>query len=133
MAKVVRTIAIGAAIAGAAGYVAGILTSPKSGQRNRKDLKKVAHSNFRDAEKQLKGLHTELGKLVDDVSSNGTKLSKDRQKDLKKLMDKAGDSKQKVREVLSAIHEGDADDSDLKKAITDAKRAVSHLRDFITK
>jgi gas vesicle protein len=133
MAKIVRRIAVGAAVAGAAGYLAGVLTSPKSGKANRKAVKHAATNNFRDAEKQLKGLHTELGKLVDDVKDGGAKLNSKGQKELKDLIGKAGDSKQKVREVLSAIHEGDADDTDLKRALTDAKRAVDHLRDFLKK
>jgi hypothetical protein len=48
-------------------------------------------------------------------------------------VDKAKDTKEKVREMLSALHEGDAEDQDLKRAITNANSALDHLRDFLKK
>jgi predicted nucleic acid-binding Zn-ribbon protein len=49
------------------------------------------------------------------------------------LADKAGSAKQKTRELLSAIHEGDADDKDLRKAIKEASKAIDHLKSFMKK
>ena len=40
-------------------------------------------------------------------------------------------AKDKAREMLSAIHEGDAEDKDLQKAIDDVNAAISHLRKFM--
>ena len=48
-------------------------------------------------------------------------------------LDKGRDAKQKAREVLSALHDGEAEDRDLQKAITDATKAIEHLRDFLRK
>lgn len=129
----VKVFAIGAGIAAAAGYVAGLLTAPKSGRETRKDLKQVADKQMIQAEKDLKKLHTELDKAINDAQKSGKKLSAKARKDLDELLVKAGDTKEKARELLSAIHEGDASDKDLTKAIKDANKAVDHLRDFLKK
>lgn len=128
-----KKLAIGAAVAGAAGYVAGLLTAPKSGRETREDLKKAVDQGITEAEKQLKGLHTDLGKAVDEAKSRSEELSGKAQKELKDLVDRAKDTKEKVREVLSAIHEGDANDKDLKKAVADAKHSLAHLKDYLKK
>lgn len=128
-----KKLAVGAALAGAAGYLAGVLTAPKSGKETRDDLKQAANLRMSEAEKQLKNLHTDLGKAVDEAKAKGTKMGGKAQKELKDLADKAKDTKEKVREVLSAVHEGDASDKDLKKAVADAKHALAHLKDYLKK
>jgi len=40
-------------------------------------------------------------------------------------------AKEKVREIISALHEGDADDPDLKKALGDAKNALKNLEKYV--
>lgn len=129
----VKRLAVGTAIAGAAGYVAGILTAPKSGKQTRKDLREAADLQMSETEKQLKSLHTDLGKAVDDAKKRGSDMSGKAEKELKNLVDKAKDTKEKVREVLSAIHEGDASDKDLKKAVADARHSLAHLKDYLKK
>lgn len=128
-----KKLAVGAAIAGIAGYVAGVLTAPKSGKQTREDLKNTAAQSVSEAEKQLKNLHTELSSSLEEAKGKGEKLSGKAQKELKDLADKAKDTKEKVREVLSAIHEGDANDKDLKRAVADAKHALAHLKDYLKK
>lgn len=128
-----KNVAVGAAVAGAAGYLAGLLTAPKSGKETRDDLKQAANLRMSEAEKQLKNLHTDLGKAVDEAKTKGAKMGGKAQKELKDLADKAKDTKEKVREVLSAIHEGDASDKDLKKAVADAKHSLAHLKDYLKK
>lgn len=129
----VKKLAVGAALAGTAGYLAGLLTAPKSGKETRKDLKQAANLRKTEAEKQLKNLHTELSKTVDEAKVKGSDMGGKAQKELKGLVDKAKDTKEKVREVLSALHEGDASDKDLKSAMADAKHALAHLKDYLKK
>lgn len=128
-----KRLAIGAAVAGAAGYVAGILTAPKSGKQTRQDLKQAAERGMTEAEKQLKQLHTELGDKVDEARSRGEEVSGRAKKELGNAIDSAKDAKEKAREVLSALHEGDASDKDLQKAIADAKHALEHIKDYLKK
>jgi gas vesicle protein len=128
-----KKIAIGAAVAGAAGYLAGILTAPQSGKETREDLKDVAEKGLSEAEKDLKKLHTDLSKVLDDVKDHGDKFGGRAQKDLNDLLDKAKDTKEKAREILSALHEGNVEDKELRKAIKDANAAIDHIKDYLKK
>src|SRR4051794_28133267 len=102
-----KKLAITTAIAGVAGYVAGILTAPKSGKETRQDIKDAAHKGAAEAEKKLKELHTELSKLLDEVKSRSGDLSEKARKELDSLVAAGKASKEKARELLSALHEGD--------------------------
>ncbi|HSX15337.1 MAG TPA: YtxH domain-containing protein [Candidatus Saccharimonadales bacterium] len=128
---VVKKVAIGAAISAAVGYVAGILTAPKSGKETRADIKNKAMETYAAAEKQLKKLHTELTDIIDEVSDRITSFRNS--KEVNAALDRGRDAKQKAREVLSALHDGEAEDKDLQKAIGDATKAIEHLRDFLRK
>ncbi|MDB5169219.1 MAG: hypothetical protein JWO41_575 [Candidatus Saccharibacteria bacterium] len=133
MGKNAKRFAAGAAIAGVAGYLAGLLTAPKSGKETRDDIKDVASRGVSEAEKDLKALHTELSKLLDEAKTQGEKLTDKAQKELGDLVEKAKDTKEKAREVLSAIHEGDAEDKELSKAIKDANDAIDHIKKYLKK
>jgi gas vesicle protein len=133
MGKTVKKLAIGAAVAGAAGYIAGILTAPKSGKQTRGDLADVTQRGISEAEKDLKKLHTELNDLLGQAKDKSNNLSGKTQSELNDLLDKAKDTKEKAREMLSAVHEGGAEDKDLRKAIKDANKAVDHIKDYLKK
>lgn len=128
-----KKLAIGGAVAAAAGYVAGILTAPKSGKQTRTDIKDAASKGLKEAEAELKKLHTELNRVLSDAKQRASKVTGKTEKELDGLVQKAKDTKEKAREMLSAIHEGDAEDKDLKKAIKDATEALEHLRDYLKK
>jgi gas vesicle protein len=135
MAKgnLVKKIAVGAAIAGAAGYLAGVLSAPAEGKKTRKHLKKSAEFSVGGIEKQLKQLHTELGDIVGDAKNSSDKMSGRAQKKFGEAIDNAHSAKDKLRVVLSSVHEGEASDKDLKKALEDARRSLEHLKNFIKK
>lgn len=128
-----KRLAIGSTVAAVAGYLAGILTAPKSGKETRGDIKQATNESIAQAEKDLKKLHTELGKVIDEAKINGDRFSAKTKNELADLVDKAKDTKEKAREVISAIHEGDAEDIDLKKAVKEANTALEHLREFLKK
>ena len=128
-----KKLAIGTGVAAAAGYVAGILTAPKSGKETRGDIKAAAKKSRIEAEKELKRLHTELDKVMTEAKARGSKLGAKAQKELGALLEKAKNTKEKTREVISAIHEGDAEDQDLKRAVKNAQSAIDHLREYIKK
>lgn len=131
--KTAKRIAIGAALAGAAGYVAGLLTAPQSGKKTRREFLKSAGDNASDVEKQLKILQAEIGSLVDEAKGRGDDLGTKAQKELRKLVDSARDSKDKAREVMTGLQNGTISDKDLKKAIADAKHTVDHIKDYLKK
>lgn len=126
-----KKVATGAVIAGLIGFIAGILTAPKSGKETRQDIKNAGLKARKEAEKKLKQLHSELNSLLDDAKKKGNKLSGKAKAEFDKNLDKATEVKEKIRELLSALHEGDADDPELKKALKDAKEAISHLKKYV--
>ncbi len=128
-----KRLAIGGAVAAVAGYLAGLLTAPKSGRETREDIKKTTNASMAQAEKELKKLNTDLGKAIDEARIKGDKLGAKARNDMSEAVDKAKDTKEKVREVISAIHEGDAEDVDLKKAVKEANKALDHLREYFKK
>lgn len=133
MRKRDRNVAIGTLIAAGIGYAAGVLTAPKSGRETRKDLQRTAIQAKKEAEKNLKSLHTELTKLIATGKRQGGKLSAAKKAEFEKALAKATKAKKKVGEILSAIHEGEAEDKDLKSAVAEVNAAIEHLRVYIEK
>jgi gas vesicle protein len=125
--------AAGALALGAIGYVAGVLTAPKSGRETRADLKHAAVKAKTDAEKKLKAVLRELNAKLEDTKVHGSKLKGKTKEEYEKIAANAVHAKNKVREVLSSLHDGQADDPELKKALSDAKSALRSLERFIKK
>lgn len=128
-----KRLAIGSSIAAVAGYAVGLLTAPKSGRETRADIKKAADKSVARVEKELKKLHTDLDQAIKDGGAAAKRAGSKAQKELLLLLAKAKDSKEKVREVLSAIHEGEATDQDLNKAVKQANTALKNLRNYLKK
>ncbi len=128
-----KRYAVGTLVALAAGYVAGVLTAPKSGKETREDLKNATNKAINEAEKQLKMLHTELTDLLGQAKTQAGKMSGKTKEQLDVAIKAAQIAKEKAREILSAVHEGDTDDKDLKKAIDEANKAINHLKTYLSK
>lgn len=131
--KSAKRLAIGAAVAGAAGFLAGLLTAPKSGRETREELKNSAGKTANDVEAQLKNLHKELADLLDETRVKGEELNGKTKREFNSLADLAKDSKAKAQVVLESAKKGELNDKDLKKAIADAKHAIDHIKDFLKK
>ena len=114
-----RRFAIGAAVAATAGYLAGLLTAPQSGKETRQDIKDVTSRGMYEAERQLKQRFEHCH------PSNRASIGK--------KMERARRAKETAREILSAVHEGRAEDKELEKAVKDAQKAVSHLKGYLKK
>lgn len=124
----------GAAVAaGLIGYAAGILTAPKSGKETRKDIKNAASKARSEAEKHLKAMLADLNNHLETAKEAGLKLTGKSKQEFDKVTEKAKLAKDKVREVLSALHDGDADDPELKEAMKDAKDALKNLKKYLGK
>jgi gas vesicle protein len=121
------------AIAGSIGYLAGLLTSPKSGKQNRKKVKQVAKKSRKAAEAELDSLGKELGDIISNSKKATESMTKKAQGEYGLLVDKAKNAKEAAQEVLSAIKEGKAKDKDLDMAVKDAKAVIIHAQDFVKK
>lgn len=133
MAKDGRKLAIGALIAGAVGYVAGILTAPKSGKETRQDIQKAAANAKATAERELKKLHSELATLIDQSKNKAKSAQLSAKAGYDKALQAAKEAQIKVKEVLSALHDGEADDKDLQRAIKEGTKALTHLKTYLKK
>jgi len=132
MSKTGKRLALGALIVGAFGYIAGILTAPKSGKQTRADIGQFRDKSVAEAEKQLKKLHTELNSLIGEAELYAT--DKDKRHDVNgEVVERAGVARQKAREILSALHDGSADDRDLDKALSEAQKAIKALQKYLKK
>lgn len=125
--------ALGALFAALAGFVTGILTAPKSGKDTRDDIKTAAAAGKREVELQLKNIHTELAELLDKAELLKDSKTKEVKKEVKTAVDKVTVAQSRVRELLSALHEGNADDPELSKALKEAAAARDHLKKFLKK
>lgn len=128
-----KKVAIGSIIAGAAGFIAGILAAPQSGKETRQDIKDTADKGVAEAEKDVKKLQAEIDNLIKQASASKTKLSKTAQTELNDLVEKAKDNKVKAGEMLSAVRAGEADDRDLDRAVKSASRSLTHLKKYLKK
>lgn len=133
MNKAFKRLAIGTMIAGAAGYVAGLLTAPKSGRATREDIKNATDNTVSETERQLKKLHTELNELLVEAKSRSTKLQGKAMQEYEDVASMAAKSKQKVREIISAVHEGGTDNKELQRVMNDTTKAVKHLKTYLKK
>lgn len=131
--NLIRKFAVGAALSAIAGYVAGLLTAPKSGKETREDIKNKAVETYSTAEKELKRLHTELTEMLADATDRIGTLKGKSEESLDEMIEKGKRAKEKTREVLSSLHDGEAEDEDLKKAIHDATKAIENLRTYLKK
>lgn len=126
-------LAFGAVLAAGAGYLMGLLTAPKSGRETRKDIQNTAQKAKSEAEHKLKLAHSELSHLADEASKIAKNSKAKANAELKAALKQAETVRQKARELLSAVHEGEAEDRDLQKALNDAKKSISHLKNYLGK
>jgi len=127
-----RKWAVGAVIAGIAGFIAGILTAPKSGKETREDIKDTANRVVSEAEKQLKKLHSEMNVVMEDAKQLLSGKTGKAREDISKAVGVAKDKQLKVKELLSALRDGGASDNpELKKALKEAGSALDHLKTFL--
>lgn len=128
-----KIIAAGSVMLMGVSYLAGILTAPKSGKETRKDIAAAASKSRIDAEKKLKKIHSELQVLIGDAEARSKVLKDKAKKELDQAVVQAKVAKEKAREILSALHHGDADDPNLQAAIEEVKLAQKNLVAYLKK
>jgi gas vesicle protein len=132
MASNNRKWGVVALVAGVAGFVAGILTAPKSGKETREDIKNTANRVVSEAEKQLKVLHSEMNVVLMDAKELLQGKTGKAKEDLSRAASAVKEKQGKVREILSSLHDGGAsDDLELAKAMKEAKAALANLKKFM--
>jgi gas vesicle protein len=125
-----RRIAVGALVAGAVGYVAGILTAPKSGKETREDVANKVTDVKEETLDQLQNLHTQLDDLIKKTKDKSLGLSSQAREEFNEAVVKAKDAKDKTGTLLKSVKKGEAEDPELNKAIKQAKAAIRNLAKY---
>ena|SRR3990167_4280594 len=125
--------AIGAVVAGVAGYVAGVLTAPKSGKETRSDIKTKASDVKHETEHKLEQVQTEVANTINEAKAKVKKIESDAKGELDDLLTKATEAREKAQEVLHSVQSGKSSDKDLQKAIDNVKKAGDHLKKYLAK
>ncbi len=125
-----RKFAIGALLAGAVGYVTGILTAPKSGKETRDDIANKAEDIKESAEEQLQRAHDELADLIKAAKDKSLALGSKARTEFNEAVVAAKDAQNKTAHLLKAVRAGEADDPQLNKALKQAKAAAKNLSKY---
>ena len=128
-----KNLALGAGVAVIAGYVAGVLTAPRSGKQTRRSLTKSGLDEYKSAEAKLKLLHSEITELMSSVKDGHPEANDSSLKSYEAVLDKAKMSKDKLNSVLSAVKAKQSTDKDLDQAIKEAEKAITHVKNFLLK
>jgi gas vesicle protein len=126
-----RKVAIGSALAGAAGYLAGILTAPKAGKETRQDVAAKAAEAGSETVDQLQGLESELKEVIKTTKVKTVAMSSSARTEFNEAVVKAKDAQNKAAQVIKAAKKGEASDPDLNKAAKQARQALKNLSKFL--
>ncbi len=128
-----KGLALGALFGAVAGFLTGILTAPKSGKETRKEIKETAEKLTDSAEKELKTLYRQLsthGEQLKVAAAGATKKAKD---EFDQLSVKLDESKDKIKELLSTIRDGESDNKKIQKVIDQAKKLGDEIATKVKK
>ena len=125
-----RNLAVGALLAGFTGYVAGILTAPKSGKETRADIANKAGDVKAELLTQLQNVHDELDDLLNEAKVKTLSLSSKARAEFNESVTKAKDAKSKAASTIKAAKAGKAEDPDLNKAVKQARAAAKNLAKY---
>lgn len=129
--KTGQKVALGAAIAGIGGYLAGVLTAPKSGKETRQDLATKASDIKDDAGTQLTEAQKELSETLKKAQEKTLSLSAQAREEFNETVIRAKDAQNKAKMVLVALKAGEAEDPELNKAVKQARQATKNLSKFL--
>lgn len=122
-----KKLAIGALIAGVGGYLAGILTAPKSGKETREDIAEKTDELKDDAQEQLQKAIDELNELLKNAKNKSLELGAKARTEYNEAVVAAKDAQNKAFHLIKAVKSGEAEDPELGKAIKQAKSAAKNL------
>jgi gas vesicle protein len=125
-----KKMALSALIAGAAGYVGGILTAPKSGRETRKQLANDAEGIKENTEVQLQKVNDDLKELLKEAKTRTLALSSQAKEEFNEALLRAKDAQNKTSSTLKALKAGQADDPELNRAVKQARQAAKNLGKF---
>jgi uncharacterized membrane protein len=76
-------------------------------------------------------LHSELANIIAQAKRQAKVAESDVKDDFQAAITEAVAAKEKVREILSALHEGESENRDLQKAIEDVNNSLEQLKKYL--
>lgn len=131
MAKNGRKWALGALIAGVAGYIGGILTAPKSGKETREDIVDKAEDIKNDTRVELENLQDDMSDLLAKAKAKAESLGSQARDEINEAILRAKDVQAKTGVVLKTMKTGEAENPELNKAVKQAKQAKKNLSKYL--
>lgn len=126
-----RKVAVGSALAGVVGYLAGILTAPKSGKETRGDIAEKTEVVKEVAVIDLQVAENELKEMIKSAKVKTIALSSTARVEFNEAVVRAKDAQNKTSQVIKAAKAGEATDPDLNKAVKQARQAIKNLGKFL--
>lgn len=126
-----RKFALGALVAGVAGYLTGLLTAPKSGKETRADIANKAGEIKEDAEEKLQEAHDELAEALKKTKTRTKQLSDKAKTEFNEAVWRAKDAQNKTARVIKALRSGEAEDRHLDRALKQARLAKKNLAKYL--
>lgn len=127
----VKKIAIGTAIASVAGYIAGVLTAPKSGKDTRSDIAGKAGDIKQSSIDQLQDLSDNMHQMLKTAKAKTSGMSASARAEFNEAVIRAKDAQNKTVHVLKAVKAGESSDADLNKAIKQTDQALKNLKKYL--
>lgn len=121
--KVVKSGVLGAAV----GIVAGLLLAPKSGRETRQGIKQAANRAVGSVERQLKQLYRDLSQAVGEAELHADKLKGKSAVELAGIIVAANKVKTSLKELLSTVRDGEADEDDIERVLKNGQAAIRKL------
>ncbi|HLB66142.1 MAG TPA: YtxH domain-containing protein [Candidatus Saccharimonadales bacterium] len=112
-----KKFALGTIFAAIGGYVAGVLTAPKSGKETRQDIKNVT-------EAELQKVRQELDEVLVKAKNLGASAKE-------QALKNANDARNKVHTLLANTKAASSNDQELKNAAHEAREALKHLKEYL--
>lgn len=122
---------MGMVVAGMAGYLAGVLTAPKSGSETRQDIKNSAGRVVADIQERIENLREDIDDLIVIATDKSYELRGRAKNQLNDSIEAARDARSKAATITKAFRDGEADEPELNKALKQLKDAKKNLTKYL--
>ncbi len=131
MKKLYKNLFVVAGLASISGYLVGLLTAKQSGEQTRKDIIDTSKKLQTEAKSTISNLSQDLNEVLKQAEDKIKEGNLSVRNSLYRATKRADKVKSQSKEILIAISKGDADNKDLKRAISNLKSAISDLKDYL--
>ena len=131
MKKLYKNLFVVAGLASISGYLAGLLTAKQSGELTRRDIVNTSKKLQSEAKTTISNLSQDLNNILNEAEAKIKEGNLSARNSLYRATKRADKVKSQSKEILTAISKGDADNKDLRRAISNLKLAISDLKDYL--